>query len=132
MKGGAAIHEGASVVAVENRAMHLRDRIVADDHEIEVAVIVVIAPGGRGPDQAQEFSIRNAERAAVVAIDARNPAIVRVAGEEQVEVAVVVIIAPRRRSPEQAQQSGIRIRQRSAIIPVNASDPSVVSVSAEQ
>ncbi len=95
------------VVAVEDQAWHLEHRIAADDHAIEITVMVVIAPRRRGPDYAEQPGIRIGESAVVIAIEAANPAIVGVPAKEQIEIAIAIEISHRHTGEQILRQARI-------------------------
>ncbi len=66
----------------------------AAEGEVEVAVVIVVAPRGGGVVELWEFDCDFEEVTAVVVIEFGRVGAAGFAGEDEVEVAVVIVVAP--------------------------------------
>ncbi len=104
----AAVHEDAAVVAV-NAARTVVAGVDPDDHQIEVAIVVVVAPGDGALGNAGEARGDVDQHPAVVAVDlgvGGRGGRAGPADENEVQVAVVVIVPPGRIAVGKPGQAG--------------------------
>src|SRR6185503_4047293 len=107
-------------------AVYLRDTsgaVVSGEQDVEVAVIVIIAPGDRGQFHRGQTHGRVTERgvgAATVSIHLRDATSGHEAGEQDVEIAILVVVTPCHGALLDVVQSGSHIGE-GGIVPAAVS-----------
>src|SRR5688500_18026391 len=86
----------------------------AGQQDVEVPVVVIVAPGHRTGGESSQRSTGVGEGATIMAIDIADMAGIRTAGQQDVQVSVVVVVAPGRRAEFDARQGGVDVEERAA------------------